>query len=144
MAKNQVTCARCGTETTGRSKRVLCQPCRVANRRAITRRYRDRVKQRPDYARPFLREQHGMTELDYSRMVVAQDGRCAGCGRIPPIAGKDLHIDHDHRCCPRGGRSCERCRRGLLCAECNMALGLLHDHAETLERLAIYLRKWAG
>lgn len=123
---------------------ALCPDCRKAASRARTKRYRERRKARPDFERPFLREQHGMTEADYARMVVAQDGRCAGCDREPPVAGKGLHIDHDHGCCPQGGRSCARCRRGLLCAECNMALGLLHDDPDRLEALAAYLRKYRG
>lgn len=124
--------------------KAMCDECRKAARRAVTKRYRERQKLRPDYQRPYLREQHGITESDYQRMVNDQDGQCAGCGRVAPIAGKDLHIDHDHGCCPKGGRSCDRCRRGLLCAECNMALGLLADDPERLDRLAAYVRRWKG
>jgi hypothetical protein len=136
----------CGA-TVQMSKRgpaAMCKPCWKAARRDVSQRYRQRQKARPDFERPFLREQHGMTELDYAQMLVAQNGRCAGCDRAAPVAGKNLHIDHDHRCCPQGGRSCARCRRGLLCAECNMALGLLADDPTRLENLAAYLRKWGG
>ena len=136
--------AGCGTLTRAprRGPAPYCDSCRKTARATISKRYRDRQKMRPDFERPFLREQHGMTELDYAQMIVAQGGRCAGCDRLPPVAGKQLHIDHDHRCCPKGGRSCARCRRGLLCAECNLALGLLADNPQRLENLAAYLRKW--
>lgn len=139
-------CKTCGAETrmSKRGPAAMCQACRKAYRRAVTKRYRERQKARPDRERPFLREQHGMSELDYAQMLVAQNGRCAGCDREPPVAGKQLHIDHDHRCCPKGGRSCERCRRGLLCAECNMALGLLADDPDRLDQLAAYVRRWKG
>lgn len=134
----------CGTQVLARtSHRRLCEPCRTLGRQATMKRYRERQKIR-GADRPFLREQHGMTEADYAEMLAAQGGKCAGCRREPPIAGKQLHIDHDHGCCPNGGRSCPRCRRGLLCAECNMALGLLHDNPETLENLAAYLRQRRG
>lgn len=137
--------AGCGVEvpTSARSRGRLCADCRAASRRDISARYRERRKA-SGADRPFLREQHGMTEADYAAMLAAQGGKCAGCGRTPPIAGKTLHIDHDHGCCPQGGRSCARCRRGLLCAECNMALGLLRDNPETLETLAAYVRQYRG
>lgn len=133
----------CGAKVRSRNVRRICDECRVKGRRETTRRYRERRKSRADLDRPFLMYQHGMTEADYQRMLEAQGGRCAGCGRTPPIAGKDLHIDHDHTTChPNGGRSCERCRRGLLCAECNMALGLVRDSIETLWTLATYLESY--
>jgi hypothetical protein len=126
-------------------RRRRCEGCKAIARRRDTKNFRERRKSRDDFERPFLRDQHGMTEADYARMVVAQDGRCAGCDRTPPFRGdKQLHIDHDHRCCPQGGRSCERCRRGLLCPDCNMGLGLLGDDPERLETLAAYLRKHQG
>lgn len=135
----------CGVEVVGATRRSrLCGDCRTEMRRDVRKRHYEKRKTRADYERPFLREQHGMTELDYARMLVAQDGRCAGCNRAAPVRGKALNIDHDHRCHPQGGRSCERCRRGLLCAECNRALGLAYDDPETLERLAAYLRKWGA
>lgn len=137
----QRACAgNCGREVLSADPRRLCSECRAGARRASTERYRKRVKAAG--VRPFLRDQHEMTEADYQEMLDAQDGRCAGCSRMPPIAGKNLHIDHDHSTChPQGGRSCERCRRGLLCAECNMALGLLHDNPATLLALADYVRE---
>ena len=134
--------AGCGrlTRKARRGPGALCGQCRLVARRGVTKRYRERLKASGG-DRSFLKYQHGMTEDDYAQMLATQGGRCAGCGRTPPVAGKDLHIDHDHGCCPQGGRSCERCRRGLLCAECNMALGLLRDNPETLQRLADYVRK---
>lgn len=132
-------CHRCGAPVAARTRhRRACGSCRPLDRRDAQIRYRERQKAR-EAPRPFLREQHGMTEDDYQAMLLAQGGACAGCGRTAPVAGKDLHIDHDHGCCPKGGRSCESCRRGLLCAECNMALGLLHDDQDTLRALLAYL-----
>jgi hypothetical protein len=79
---------------------------------------------------------------------------CAGCGadivtpqyrrrgsgnttRVPTLV-----VDHDHECCP-GPRSCGKCVRGLICNECNLALGLGQD-PQTLRSLADYLDRWSG
>ncbi|MFC4114136.1 endonuclease domain-containing protein [Nonomuraea zeae] len=59
---------------------------------------------------------------------------CNACGD----AGGELHIDHDHSCCP-GPRSCGQCIRGVLCMSCNTALGHVKDDAGRLEALANYL-----
>jgi len=62
----------------------------------------------------------------FQRLYRKQGGRCAICRR----EGR-LQIDHDHRT----GRV-----RGLLCRECNVALGLLRDSLESLRAAVRYLR----
>lgn len=137
-----LTCADCGVneeyESQTGARRKLCQPCARARRHGSAVAWRARAAATPGRPRAFLRHQHGMTEGDYSAMLLAQGGLCAGCQRPAPVAGKNLHVDHDHACCP-SNRSCHSCRRGLLCAECNMALGLLRDNTDTLARLVEYL-----
>lgn len=63
-------------------------------------------------------------ELIYLRK--AQDNRCLGCGK----SGK-LVVDHDHAV----GRV-----RGLLCRNCNSALGLVYDNPDVLLELWAYLK----
>ncbi|WP_407674816.1 endonuclease domain-containing protein [Nonomuraea fuscirosea] len=67
-----------------------------------------------------------------------QGGSCAIC-RVTLSRGPDTHIDHDHECCP-GANSCGRCIRGILCGNCNKALGLMRDNAKILLRAAEYLK----
>jgi hypothetical protein len=43
---------------------------------------------------------------------------------------RDLHVDHDHGT----GRY-----RGVLCRDCNLALGLLKDSPARMEKLARYV-----
>jgi hypothetical protein len=54
----------------------------------------------------------------------------------------NLHIDHDHACCPdtkSAKRSCGKCVRGWLCNGCNIALGILQDDRKRIAGLLEYL-----
>jgi hypothetical protein len=51
---------------------------------------------------------YGVTEEQYRALLMAQDGRCAICGRLP--RNRRLAVDHDHNT----GEV-----RGLLCYTCN-------------------------
>ena len=46
-----------------------------------------------------------------------------------------MHIDHDHE---------TGAYRGVLCANCNKALGLVNDNIETLQGLVAYLAYFKG
>ncbi|MDQ1699749.1 MAG: hypothetical protein QOG34_1612, partial [Frankiaceae bacterium] len=73
-----------------------------------------------------LRHRYGLTSADVDAMIEAQGGTCATCD------GKPEHVDHDHAT----GKV-----RGVLCFNCNQALGNVRDNAETLTRLRSYLRQ---
>lgn len=78
-----------------------------------------------------LRTKYGISLSDYERLLAAQSGRCATCGSLhADCRGRRLHVDHDHAT----GRV-----RGLLCANCNMALGKVRDDPGLLRRLAEYV-----
>lgn len=72
-----------------------------------------------------------MTIEDYDRMLAAQGGGCAICGR-PPRDDISLHVDHDHET--------ERIR-GLLCFPCNNTLGDFNDDPVRLYAAANYLAR---
>lgn len=46
----------------------------------------------------------------------------SGCMNPNCPETQDLHVDHDHSCCP-GNESCGNCVRGALCRTCNILLG---------------------
>ena len=80
-----------------------------------------------------LERLYGITMADYSEMFIAQGGRCAACGKEPPLrSGKPRRMCVDHN--PATGEV-----RGLLCWKCNMALGNADDSAEILQKLHDYL-----
>lgn len=70
-----------------------------------------------------------LTPEDWARLYEAQHGRCAGCDRTLKF-DKSTHTDHCHK---------TGIVRGLLCRQCNHALGKVSDSPLTLRRLAEYL-----
>jgi len=75
-----------------------------------------------------------MTLAEYDALVEMQDGKCAICGRRADevTAGRmgRLCVDHDH--------ATDKVR-GLLCMQCNVALGNFGDNVETLAKATQYL-----
>lgn len=96
----------------------------------------------PEKARTIRRKAQyatfGMTVDQWDAMLERQGGSCAACGGRPTTEGRTFAIDHDHECCP-GNYSCGNCVRGLLCNQCNVALGLVRDDPDRLMRLAEYV-----
>lgn len=81
--------------------------------------------------RTFLRgSRYGLDDTSYNMLFEMQQGRCAICGIHQDDHATSLHIDHDHS----SGEV-----RGLLCHQCNRALGLLGDDVDRLLRAASYL-----
>jgi Recombination endonuclease VII len=81
---------------------------------------------------------YSLTPEQYDQMVLDQLGICANPRCARPLS----HVDHDHACCPTGRnkqRTCGECVRGLLCRECNIALGIIGDSSEVLLGLVEYL-----
>lgn len=87
-----------------------------------------------------IKYRYGLSADQYRAMVEEQGDRCAACGE-PRTDEERLHIDHDHSCCP-GVRSCGACIRALLCRDCNHILGLAHDDAERLRKIADYIERF--
>lgn len=102
-------------------------------------RARRREQYSPEKARAKNLRARGLTVDDYRFMMLMQGGRCAGCGAVAARLPRPLQVDHDHACCPDGKKSCGACTRGLLCDNCNRALGMVADDAHVLRSLIHYL-----
>lgn len=76
----------------------------------------------------------------YTEILESQGGCAGGCGRYIEDSGNFLSVDHDHSCCS-GKKSCGQCIRGILCINCNSALGMVGDNIQVLENLINYLLK---
>jgi hypothetical protein len=102
----------------------------------------DRGKWTPEdtasYARAWsLKTKFGISMERYDEMLAAQNGVCAICG------GKESHI---HKSGKLKELSVDHCHtngniRGLLCMNCNQALGRFQDNIEYLRRAIAYLEK---
>jgi hypothetical protein len=81
-----------------------------------------------------MKHWHGLTPDEWQAMWEQQQGLCYLCEQpLPP--GKGTVIDHDHSCCPKH-KSCAKCRRGLACFQCNVAVGMAGDDPERLALIA--------
>lgn len=137
-----------GTATGYRNYQCRCETCRAWN----NRQQRDRRAKHPQYFRAYYRSfrnnkpeswrraavlrRYGISVAQYESLLAAQNGVCAICLREPKRGY--LHVDHDHTCC-KGQRSHGCCVRGLLCADCNLAIACLSDDPERLKRALIYI-----
>lgn len=79
----------------------------------------------------FRINKYGLTEEQHQKMFDNQNYRCATCGRHQNELPKKLSIDH----CHNSGKV-----RGLLCNNCNVALGFVRDSVATLENMIKYLK----
>lgn len=76
-----------------------------------------------------LKAKYGITLLEYEDMLLAQSNKCAIC--LGDAKTETMCVDH----CHVTGRV-----RGLLCNNCNTALGCLKDNADACQAAANYLR----
>lgn len=128
-----------------------CHACRRAGKREAWHRQADehsvarrkRWAEDEEYRRARLAAQHkskyGISLDEKDAMLAAQGGVCAVCGTDEP-KGHGWVTDHDHACCPTV-ESCGKCIRGILCNNCNLALGHAKDSVERLTALIAYLTK---
>jgi hypothetical protein len=136
--------ARCGTNGGAHAHRrrgeELCAPC-LAARKAYEHRLRHSETGKPVRHKHSLKYRHGLSWEAYEELLATQGGKCALCGKSEPGGSGRWHVDHDHICCA-GKRSCGKCIRGLLCAKCNGALGLLGDTAASVRNALVYLEQY--
>ena len=80
----------------------------------------------------WLRYKYGITREQFFLLLTSQDGKCGNPGcRVGTPGGRGAwHVDHDHAT----GKI-----RGLLCSDCNLALGQLKDDPQRILGLRSYL-----
>ena len=98
-----------------------CKPCHAAVVRA-------NVRKNHGSGRDFqLKRRYGADSVSAGWLLLQQNGLCAVCRER-----KAAHLDHCHE---------RREIRGILCFNCNRALGYFDDDISTLCRAADYLER---
>ena len=112
-------------------RRPRCKSC-IA-RYLVEYRQRDPGKIK-DY---FLKRDFGISIDQYNQMLASQGGLCAVCKKpeyYKHQSGKTKSLSVDH--CHTTGKV-----RGLLCGDCNRAIGLLNDSIDLLLDAATYIQR---
>lgn len=86
-----------------------------------------RDKNNKSNRKSLLKTKYRLSEEDYEQMVIVQNNKCKICGRDM----KRPYVDHNHK----QGKV-----RGLLCMNCNTALGHFRDSIEILQNAILYLK----
>lgn len=76
-----------------------------------------------------LKKLYGLSVEQYEAMYRAQNGVCAICSGVN-VNGRRLAVDHCHK---------TGAIRGLLCSNCNFAIGLTKDNPDVLAKAISYL-----
>lgn len=98
------------------------------NRSKVIERSKKWKEDNPEKARDIQLKKYGITAKDYDSRLEEQKNLCAICR--DSRGKRNFHVDHDHST----GKV-----RGLLCGNCNVALGLMRDNPEFLEAAISYL-----
>lgn len=74
-----------------------------------------------------------MTFDAYKALFYSQGGLCGnrGCSKVLGLCDTDTHLDHDHK---------TGMARGILCSNCNAALGFIKERKETALGLVEYIK----
>lgn len=131
-----LTCTACKTKKTldefhkdassPRGRAYYCKFCANARTREWTKKNgRDVEGQRAFY----LKRTYGITPQEYENLLIVQKYKCSIC-KTALMGGGQTHLDHDHK---------TKKIRGMLCTNCNRALGHFKDNVNILKEAIEYL-----
>ena len=131
------TCSRCEVDQPlsnyhidrrSSKPRSYCKSCQNEMNREWRRKNAEKVKEaNKRYALTYkLKNKYGLTEEEYEKALSASKGKCQICCKK-----RKLFIDH----CHTTGKF-----RGLLCSQCNSALGMMEDSPDRLKAAQEYLQ----
>jgi hypothetical protein len=131
------TCLVCGPEVEIQKDHrgyYVCAFKRRESRRENARKNYDSTRNKWS----MVKYRYKLSEAAFWALLGSQGDRCAVCGTDTPT-NKGWCIDHDRRCCP-DKYTCGECVRGILCSNCNTALGLFKDDVDALRSAIQYLQ----
>ncbi len=121
--KHDYYCKKCISE-----KKKIFRSKYPDKRKNEAKRYRKKYpqKEREDQ----LKYRYSLSIEEYNNILISQNGRCKIC--FDPPNKKPLFVDHNHK---------TNQIRGLLCPQCNYALGLLKEDEKRMLRMIEYIKK---
>lgn len=106
-----------------------CKSCRANHHQKVKHK---RPKPTVEQKRKYVISSYGITVEQFYFMLQAQDNKCAIC-KTKEWGKPSPSIDHCHT---------TGVVRGLLCNNCNRALGLFRDNKEAIQNAAKYLSRF--
>lgn len=136
----QAACPGCGETKPAASFYMVsgrpapeCKECIKATRREWRKANPELLRERMiGYQLQF---KYRVSREQYEALLTAQGGICGICGTPPQSRKMRLAVDHDHR---------SGTIRGILCGQCNTAIGLFGEDLALLRRAAEYLERSAA
>jgi len=116
--------------------RIANKKCYDKNKKKYHETGKKWKKKNPDKVRIYEKKcelrRYGITLDEYTKLAARQGNVCGICSSQQIKRYKYLTVDH----CHKTGKI-----RGLLCATCNLALGLLGDSLKDIHNILQYLEK---
>jgi len=139
-------CTACYHKQWKSTRKATCHPDKEHKAKGLCancyRRYLRSLRPDKPHGPTSLKRRHKMSEEEYQRKLSTQNNKCALCNE-PPSGPYRLSVDHNHSCCP-GINHCANCTRDLLCASCNVQLGMYEkfkDNPDLVARFEAYITK---
>ena len=137
MKKSCQTCSRMRLLTS--NPNWTCEKCKQLRIDKKQKQQAEEPKQRHTLKRIIDEErratrvvrEYGISKDEYVKLLREQGGVCAICFQLPK-ENHNLHVDHDHE---------TELIRGLLCGNCNKAIGLMKESSEIFESAILYINK---
>jgi hypothetical protein len=129
-----LACLVCGIENPDGRRKYCCDEHLKMSAMAQRKQWRIDHPDRYEAARLRSQEKRRRTRHNLPPEMPWPEA-CNICG-----AATDLHVDHDHSCCP-GKYSCGECVCGFLCNSCNNGLGRFKDDPDRLRAAAQYVER---
>ena len=117
-----------------RGYRYACKKCEAPRFKAYRNYPGNREKMAANKRRLRRAKEYNFPPELYDERLTAQGNVCAICGTDTPGGRGQFHADHDHE---------TNQPRGVLCHNCNVALGNFKDNPEILRAAIEYLQKYS-
>lgn len=133
--KFRATCKTCTNIRNAKSReKIRARDPEWYRQRHVRYGQETRARRSPERAAEIERrgrlKKYGLTPEGFDELASRQRHRCAICRS--PKGGRQWHIDHNHK---------TGAVRGLLCSNCNTALGLFKDDPKRLLNAISYLKR---